>query len=108
VTGDAVVEDAEPVGARAQVSTDAPARYAKQLASHFGRKTTVEELPDGHRIHLRDGYADVLVRGDHLLLLASAPGPDALATVQRVIGGHLERFGQRAELTVDWSTPGKA
>ncbi|MPV88867.1 DUF2218 domain-containing protein [Georgenia ruanii] len=93
------------IGARAQVRTDAPARYAKQLASHLGRKATVEELPDGHRIRLTVGYGDVLVRDDHLLLVAAAPDLDALAIVERVIGGHLERFGQRAELVVEWSAP---
>ena len=108
MTGDPNEVGAERVGAHAQVSTDAPARYAKQLTSHFGRKTTVEELPDGYRIRLGDGDADVLVRPNHLLLRAGAPSLNALATVQRVIGGHLERFGQPAELDVEWSAPGDA
>ncbi|KAE8763063.1 DUF2218 domain-containing protein [Georgenia thermotolerans] len=93
------------VSASANVRTDAAARYAKQLASHLGRKATVEDLPDGHRIRLTVGYGDVLVREDHLLLIAVAPDLDGLATVQRVVGGHLERFGQRAELVVEWSAP---
>ncbi|MDY6050967.1 MAG: DUF2218 domain-containing protein [Rothia sp. (in: high G+C Gram-positive bacteria)] len=35
---------------RAVVETDRPARYAKQLASHFGHKITVEEIESGHRL----------------------------------------------------------
>jgi uncharacterized protein len=31
----------------ADVATDAAPRYAKQLASHLGRKAPVEELTDG-------------------------------------------------------------
>jgi hypothetical protein len=32
-------------------------------------------------------------------------GPDELDVVTRVVGSHLERFGQRNELTVDWRRP---
>ena len=35
----------------------------------------------------------------------SAPDPETLAQVQHVLGSHLERFGQRNELTVTWSEP---
>jgi hypothetical protein len=31
--------------------------------------------------------------------------PDELDVVTRVVGSHLERFGQRNELTVDWRRP---
>lgn len=89
----------------AVVATTAPARYAKQLASHLGRRSVVEDLPDGHRIRLTVGAADVQVRPDHLLLTATADDDDALAVVQDVVGRHLERFGQRAELVVTWGEP---
>lgn len=41
-----------------------------------------------------------------LTLLASAPDGESLARVQHVLGSHLERFGQRNELVVAWTTGG--
>ncbi|MDQ1671583.1 MAG: hypothetical protein QOC98_145, partial [Frankiaceae bacterium] len=37
-----------------------------------------------------------------LVLLAEAPDEAGLAQVQDVLGPHLERFGQRQELVVEW------
>ena len=41
-----------------------------------------------------------------LTLLAQAPDQESLERVQHVLGSHLERFGQRTELTVAWTTGG--
>ena len=89
--------------ARADVATDAPGRYAKQLVSHLGRK--VEFAVDGPASTARfgDGTGTVVVGEGVITLLAEAPDADSLALVERVLGGHLERFGQRNELVVTWS-----
>ena len=88
--------------ATASVATEAPARYAKQLASHLGRRCEVREEPGGIRIVLGDGDC-LLTTGDATLeLVAVATGPDELDRVTQVVGSHLERFGQRNELRVDW------
>jgi uncharacterized protein len=94
-----------PLTATASVATAAPERYAKQLASHLGRRSEIREEPDGIRIVLAVG--DCLVRpvDGTLDLTATAPGSDELDVVTRVVGSHLERFGQRNELTVDWRRP---
>jgi hypothetical protein len=86
------------------VMTDAAARYAKQLASHLGRRSPAEELDDG-RIRLTFGAGEGLLepREDCLVLHASAEDDEGLARVQDVLGRHLERFGQRRELVVNWS-----
>jgi hypothetical protein len=39
-----------------------------------------------------------------LTLLAEAPDAESLERVQHVPGSHLERFGQRNELAVTWTT----
>ena len=90
--------------ARADVPTDAPARYAKQLVSHLGRR--VEFTTDGATSTAAIGEATgSIVVGDGVLtLLASAPDAESLARVQHVLGSHLERFGSRNELTVAWTT----
>ena len=90
--------------ARADVPTDAPERYAKQLVSHLGRK--VEWTTDGpvSTAAIAGGTGVVEVGDGVLTLRAQAPDDESLARVQDVLGRHLERFGQRNELVVTWDT----
>jgi uncharacterized protein len=87
----------------AHVATDAAPRYAKQLIAHLGRKVPVEELPDGGRLTFEFGTGVVRAAADGVLLEASAADEAGLARAEDVLGRHLERFGQRNELTVEWS-----
>ena len=88
--------------APAAVETDAAPRYAKQLASHLGRKAEVVEEDAGTRLVLPFGDC-LLVPGDSALVMtASASDRESLDRVQQVVGSHLERFGQRNELVVAW------
>jgi len=99
------------VTSTAVVPTDSAARYAKQLLAHLGRKAGVEPVegdPDAGLLHLSGGTGVVRPRADHLILEASADDADSLATVEDVLGRHLERFGARRELTVTWERPGDA
>lgn len=89
--------------AHADVPTDAPARYAKQLVAHLGRRVewTTEGAVSTAAI---GGGTGIVVVGDGVLTLrAEAPDAEALARVQDVLGRHLERFGQRNELAVTWA-----
>ncbi len=90
----------------ANVDTEAPARYAKQLLSHLGRKNTVEPLddaPEGGRLVFVYGTATLRPQDGALQIDAAAPDEEGLDHVEDVIKRHLERFGTRSELTVDWS-----
>jgi uncharacterized protein len=50
-----------------------------------------------------------LTTGDQLLVLeASADTTQGLAHIQDVVGRHLERFGSRANLRVQWRHDGSA
>jgi hypothetical protein len=89
----------------AVVRTEAPARYAKQLLSHLGRKVAVEDVEGvPHARRLVFGYGAGVVRPEagELVLEAVAPDLESLARVEDVLARHLQRFGQRAELTVSW------
>lgn len=90
----------------AVVETDAPARYAKQLLSHLGRKVAVEPLPDepepAGRLVFAYGTGDVRPGSDALELRATAGDAESLARVQDVVARHLVRFGARRELVVSW------
>ncbi len=97
--------------ATAVVVTDAASRYAKQLVAHLGHKVSIEGVPgDPGAWRFVFAYGVGLVRAEEarLLLDASAPDEAALARVQDVLGRHLQRFGQRAGLTVAWSSPVQA
>ncbi|MFJ8629146.1 DUF2218 domain-containing protein [Streptomyces sp. NPDC093568] len=90
----------------ARVATDAAPRYAKQLASHFGRKIPAEETSDGgHRLTFQKTDVLLAPQDDHLLIRVTAPDAAALTAVQEVVGSHLERFGRRNELSVRWNEP---
>lgn len=91
--------------AHASVVTDAPARYAKQLASHLGRKAEVRDEADGVRIVLPIGSCLLVPADGTLELSAQAQGQEELDRVTDVVGSHLERFGQRNELVVSWTRP---
>src|SRR5690348_11486817 len=94
----------ELLTARAVVATDAAPRYAKQLTSHLGRRLEVRTEPEGDRLVFDEGSCLVVPGPEALELRASASSADALDHVQDVVGRHLERFGQRNELTVTWQT----
>jgi hypothetical protein len=98
-------DDPVLLASTAVVATGTPARYAKQLLSHVGRKATVEPLddaPEGGRLVFAYGVGTVRPAGDRLVLQASAESFEHLARVEDVLGRHLERFGARQELTVSW------
>jgi hypothetical protein len=92
-----------PLTARADVATDAPARYAKQLISHLGRRVEFATEGATSTAEIAGGTGRVVVGDGVLTLLAEAPDAEALARVQHVLGSHLERFGQRNELAVTWT-----
>ena len=95
------------IRSRAEVVTDAPARYAKQLVSHLGRKVgfTTGSTPEGatSTAQIAGATAQVVVGEDVLVLLASGQEERDVARVEHVLGSHLERFATRSELTVTWT-----
>ena len=91
---------------RADVPTDSPERYAKQLVAHLGRKVAFVDARTpagpGSRVQIGTATGSVVPGDGVLVLLASGTDADDVARAQHVLGSHLERFGQRAELVVTW------
>jgi hypothetical protein len=87
----------------ARVSTDRPARYGKQLASHLGRKIEASWSDETGRgeFAFGAGTATVLAEPDALVLSVEG-APADLAGLEDVIGRHLVRFGARDELVIEW------
>lgn len=92
----------------ALVATDAPARYAKQLGSHLGRKMTLAETDRGPHLTMSfEGQEatclmDTTAAADTLGLHVTASSEEAAGRMAGVIGSHLERFGAKSELQVSW------
>jgi hypothetical protein len=88
--------------ASASVPTDAAARYAKQLASHLGRRAEVRDEDGGTRVVFAFGSCLMSAGPTSLELVATAGSAGDLDQLKDVVGRHLERFAQRKELTVSW------
>ena len=99
---------ASRLSSRADVVTDVPARYAKQLVSHLGRKVEFVEDGDTWTAHVAGSVARITVGDGVLVLQAEAPDTEGLARLEGALGNHLERFGQRRELTITWQRSGAA
>ncbi len=88
----------------ALVPTDRAERYAKQLISHLGRHDNASLNDAGEQVlTFSAGSCVVAAEADGVRLVADAKDSDQLAVVQDVIARHLVRFGEKDELTVDWS-----
>jgi catechol 2,3-dioxygenase len=95
------------LSATAAVATDKPSPYLLQLAKHFRHKLDVRFDAQEAVIPFAFGHAELRAVDRGLGITAFAQRPDDLRRVQHVITSHLERFGRRDELRVDW-TPGRS
>lgn len=92
------------IGSRADVATGAPARYAKQLISHLGRKVpfTGDAITAPATAVIGAATAGIIVGEGVLILWAAGDDETSVARVEQVLGSHVERFAQREALTVRW------
>ncbi|WP_016700745.1 DUF2218 domain-containing protein [Actinoalloteichus spitiensis] len=88
---------------RAFVPTHRAARYAKQLTNHFGHRVDAEWHEPVGTVRFGEGGVAVLTAEEGgLRMVATAPGSEGLATVERVVGDHLLKFATQDELRVEW------
>lgn len=91
------------ITSRAEVATTTPARYAKQLVAHLGRKVEFTTTGATATATIGAATAQIVVGEGVLTLVAAGDDEEAVALVEHVLGSHLERFGQRNELRVAWT-----
>ena len=96
--------------ARAEVATPTPDRFIRQLVSHLSHKVVTAERQSDETavIAVHDGQCQLTGEGELLVLEATADSAQGLAHIQDVVGRHLERFGARAALRVEWKSDGPA
>ncbi|HEX2177418.1 MAG TPA: DUF2218 domain-containing protein [Nocardioidaceae bacterium] len=86
-----------------RMATHRPARYAKQLTSHWSAHGPITD--EGGALVQRLGDGRVLVlrpATDHLHIEVSAPADGDISRLADAVKAHLERFGQRENLSVIW------
>jgi uncharacterized protein len=95
----------QTITASADVATEKPVPYMRQLCKHFGHKIETSYDDTTGYIVFGDGRVDLeaLEDSNTLRLTVSADSADSVERVQNVVGSHLERFGKRDELTVSWN-----
>ncbi|WP_082931517.1 DUF2218 domain-containing protein [Mycolicibacterium setense] len=93
------------VRSTAAVATARAPRYGKQLVSHLSRRSVGvwdDERSTG-TLDLVGNAAHVRLRCTPEALLVTVEAADAdITTYERVVASHLERFGERDELRVQW------
>ena len=85
------------------MATDRPGRYAKQLASHWAKRGPASEEGGATVLRWEGGQViSMLPQEGSLAVEVSVPDGEDLERFAEVVKVHLERFGQRDELTVVW------
>lgn len=87
----------------AAVSTERPSRYLKQLCKHFDHKAESTFDDAQGRTVFEFGVCDFRAQEGELLLDLSATDTEKLDQLEFVVGDHLQRFGQKEELSVEWT-----
>jgi len=90
------------ITSRAEVATDKPVAYMRQLCKHFGHKVDASFGDDSGYIQFEFGRCELHAADRTLRLDVSAADTDSHQRMENVIGSHLERFGRRDELSVAW------
>jgi hypothetical protein len=90
------------ITSRAEVPTDKPVAYMRQLCKHFGHKVDASFGEDSGYIQFDFGRCELEASGAVLAIEVSAADEESHERMERVIGSHLERFGRRDELSVAW------
>jgi hypothetical protein len=100
----------------ALVHTPNASRYLKQLANHFRHEA--QRQPGLVTVEFDDntveadfgmmGTCHMRAEPNGLRIELTARDPDSLRSAQRVVSTHLESFGRREGLTIDWTLTSEA
>lgn len=104
-SGATVTRVATTLSSRADVRTEKPVPYMRQLCKHFGHKVDAEFGDADGWIQFEFGRCELqaLVDEQVLRMTVTADDDEGRARMQRVVGSHLERFGSRDGLAVSWA-----
>ncbi|HYB26641.1 MAG TPA: DUF2218 domain-containing protein [Solirubrobacteraceae bacterium] len=92
------------ITSHAEVVTDKPVAYMRQLCKHFGHKTDASFGDDAGYIQFDFGRCELHAVDGTLRLDVAAADTEQHERMERVVGSHLERFGRRDGLAVTWQS----
>ena len=87
---------------RADVATERPERYAKQLVSHLGHKLEFTKNGATATAIVAGTVASITTKEDVLVLEVNGTDPEGVARAEDALASHLVRFGDKDELAVSW------
>lgn len=90
---------------RAEVATQRPARYGKQLVSHLSRRSpgSWDETNGTGEILFDGGHTDLVASPEaSTLVLELNTTPELVDRLEDVLGRHLARFATHDQLDVLW------
>ncbi|WP_062071148.1 DUF2218 domain-containing protein [Demequina sediminicola] len=86
--------------------TDRPGRYLKQLCSHVGEKLEVTFDASGGTIHFETAVSVLTVVDGSLEVSITGAEEMHVFRSMGIVAGHLEKFGAREGLGVQWDDAG--
>lgn len=84
------------------VATEHGSRYLQQLCKHWAHKFEVEFDPTQGRISMPDDRVITLTAEPQALRIALSAPAELVASTQKIIDAHIQRFAFREELSFDW------
>jgi len=84
------------------ITTEKANKYVKQMCIHFSHKSVVNESDSTPTIDFGFGTGQLVANDKSLTIKATAQDVAALEKTETVLGAHLERFGFRDKVIVDW------
>jgi hypothetical protein len=91
-----------PIATYAEVPTERASAYLKQLCKHFRHRHSVTFSDSVGTMTFPFGVCRLHAHDGRLVLVGETADPEKIDYLERVIGGHLERFGRRDALDVSW------
>ena len=86
-----------------RVPTGKAQHYANRLCKHFAHKVEAEwDPPSGFARFWDKGTCRMVSTPDELVFVVEAPDEENLEEVKHIVGSHLEQFGRRDDLVVEW------
>jgi hypothetical protein len=85
------------------IATNRSESYLKRLCHHFRLKVPAEFDTHHGMVNFAMGNCELWAKPEALVLSVEANDAAALETVKQIVGSHVELFGKRDQLVVEWA-----
>lgn len=92
-----------PITSIAEVMTDRPERYGKQIVSHLGRKIAWVTEDGVSTASLGTATASIATTNGRLILTASGAATAEVEQIENGLASHVHRFASREPVAISWT-----